>query len=163
MLVYSRRRMTDILFEDAFELLDSVRTFPLKRGESLISYSTLYGDSIGFAVADTQGPATRFMIKKEDLRRSCRSRTSAEAQVVLDRMTPFIDRYLLGKELRSGAFSLEEKPAPELSVESPPVVALEPVSVFDVEALLTEPGVLVEVLDETPEEEEDFFSTCFGA
>jgi len=108
--------MTDILFEDAFELLDAVRTYDLNRGEKIISYSSVYGDTLGFAVADTTEAATRFLIKKSDLRRSCLARSSSEAQVVLERMTFFIDRYQLGKDIRSGVFSLEERPAPDIGV-----------------------------------------------
>ena len=97
-------------YEDIFEMLEAVRTHPLSRGEPIVSTSSVTGDVVGFATADTQGPSTKWDILVSDLRHSCLSRTSEEAQVVLRRMRAYLDRKFLIDDLRSGALVLEERP-----------------------------------------------------
>lgn len=107
-------------FEDIFEMLESVRTHKLGPGETIQPTNSAKGAYLGFATADTRGPATRWTISVEDLKRSCEARTSDEAYEVLRRMRSFQERRILLMDLRSGKLELEERPYTEaLNLEEP--------------------------------------------
>jgi hypothetical protein len=100
-------------YEDIFEMLEAVRAHKLGKGESLVPTSSVRGTHVGFATADTKGPATRWTISMADLKRSCEARTSDEAPEVLRRMRAYQERRKLIADLRAGKFVLEERPAPD--------------------------------------------------
>ena len=97
-------------YEDAFEMLEAVRTHVLGKGERMQPLDSVKGTHVGFTTADSDGPATRWTISVQNLRLSCEARISDEAKEVLSRMRAYQDRRQLVEDLRSGKFSLEERP-----------------------------------------------------
>lgn len=98
-------------FEDAAELLESLRAHELAPGETIIPWQSYTGTVVGFSTADGPGPATRWLISLVDLRSSCGARTSSEALGVYQRMKLHHLRIGLIRDLRSGMFPLERPPS----------------------------------------------------
>lgn len=102
-----------IEFEDIFELLETVRTHKLGKGECIMPANSVRSTHVGYLVADSKGPATRWTISVADLKASCSARTSAESQDIFTKMRAYQERRKLMEDLRSGKLELEERPHPE--------------------------------------------------
>lgn len=115
-----------IEYEDVFELLEVVRTHKLGKDEHIQPLNSVRSTHVGYVVADSKGPATRWTISVADLKRSCDARTSDEAKEIRTKMRSYQERRKLMVDLRSGKLELEGRPYPDGVVpEEPPEPAPE--------------------------------------
>ncbi len=89
-------------FDNLFELLESVRMYPLRTKEYLISVTSVTGSTLGYATADSAFQSVTWTISARLAKKSAQERGTREARRIQELFVSHMGRRQLLEELRAG-------------------------------------------------------------
>jgi hypothetical protein len=108
-------------FDNLFELLESVRMYPLRTKEQLIPFTSVTGTVLGYTTADSAFQSVTWTISAHAAKRTARERGTREAQRIQELFVSHMGRRQLLVELRAGEleYGIYRAPEPEEPLQEP--------------------------------------------
>lgn len=110
-------------FEDVYDLLKAVQSHKLGPKECFVSVNNVTSTEVGFATADTEGPATYWVIPLRAAKESAMSRRSKEGRMIRQLLGSYMGRKELLTEVLAGRIKLNDpvwvEPEPQLVAPEP--------------------------------------------